>query len=44
MHAGQADRAIKKLLEAGLIEQLGRGDYRIFNPLLRHHLIEQQIS
>lgn len=44
MHAGQADRAIKKLLEAGLIEQVARGDYRIFNPLLRHHLIEQQIS
>jgi uncharacterized protein len=43
MHAGQADRAIKKLLEAGLIEQVGRGDYRIFNPLLRHHLIEQQL-
>ncbi|MEA2467725.1 MAG: uncharacterized protein QOJ57_1851 [Thermoleophilaceae bacterium] len=44
MHAGQADRAIKKLLEAGLVEQVARGDYRIFNPLLRHHLIEQQLS
>jgi uncharacterized protein len=44
MHAGQADRAIKKLLESGLIEQVGRGDYRILNPLLRRHLIEQQLS
>jgi len=42
MHAGQADRAIKKLLEAGMIEQIARGRYRIFNPLLRHHLSEQE--
>jgi uncharacterized protein len=43
MHAGEADRAIKKLLEAGMIERVARGDYRIFNPLLRRHLIEQQL-
>lgn len=42
MHAGEADRALKKLLEAGMIERVGRGDYRIFNPLLRRHLAEQQ--
>jgi uncharacterized protein len=41
MHPGQADRAIKKLLEAGMIEPVERGRYRISNPLLRHHLIEQ---
>jgi uncharacterized protein len=43
MHAGEADRAIKKLLEAGMIERVARGEYRIFNPLLRRHLIEQQL-
>jgi len=40
VHAGDADRAIKKLLQAGLIERLGRGDYAIQNPLLRRHLLE----
>jgi predicted transcriptional regulator len=44
MHAGEADRALKKLLRAGLIERAGRGDYRIFNPLLRRHLLEQRIA
>jgi AAA+ ATPase superfamily predicted ATPase len=44
MHAGQADRAIKKLLETGVIEQVGRGHYRIFNPLLRHHLTTQLVA
>jgi DNA polymerase III delta prime subunit len=43
MHAGEADRAIKKLLEAGMIERVARGEYRIFNPLLRRYLIEQQL-
>jgi len=42
MHRGDADRALKKLIEAGLIERAGRGDYRIANPLLRRHLAEQQ--
>jgi hypothetical protein len=44
MHAGEADRALKKLVQRGLIERVGRGDYRIFNPLLRRHLLEQQIA
>lgn len=44
MHAGEADRALKKLLQAGIIERVGRGDYRIFNPLLRRHLLEQRIA
>jgi hypothetical protein len=37
-----ADRALKKMLEAGLIERLGRGRYRIINPLLQRRLLEQQ--
>lgn len=41
IHAGQADRAIKKLLEAGIVEQVARGRYRIFNPLLRRRLAEE---
>lgn len=43
MHASDADRALKKLLEAGMIERVGHGDYRIFNPLLRRHLAEGQL-
>ena len=43
MHAGEADRAVKKLLEAGLVERVRRGEYRVFNPLLRRHLLEEQI-
>ncbi len=42
MHRGEADRALKKMLEAGLTERLGRGDYRIINPLLQRRLLEQQ--
>lgn len=42
MHRGDADRALKKLIEAGLIERAGRGDYRLANPLLRRRLTEQQ--
>ncbi len=42
MHRGDADRALKKLTEAGLIERAGRGDYRIANPLLRRRLAEWQ--
>jgi uncharacterized protein len=41
MHRGDADRALKKLVEAGLIERVGRGEYRILNPLLRRRLVEQ---
>lgn len=43
MHRGDADRALKKLIETGLVERRGRGEYRITNPLLRRHLLEQQI-
>jgi hypothetical protein len=41
MHRSDADRALKKLIDAGLIERAGRGDYRIANPLLRRRLAEQ---
>jgi hypothetical protein len=41
MHRGEADRALKKLIDAGIIERLGRADYRVINPLLRRRLIEQ---
>jgi DNA-binding transcriptional ArsR family regulator len=43
MHRGDADRALKKLIEAGLIERRGRGEYRILNPLLRRRLLEQRV-
>jgi hypothetical protein len=42
MHRGDADRALKKLVEVGVIEHTGRGEYRILNPLLRRRLVEQQ--
>jgi hypothetical protein len=42
MHRGDADRALKKLQDAGIIERIGRGDYRILNPLLRRRLLEQR--
>ena len=42
VHAGEADRALKKLLAAGLIEKVARGDYAIQNPLLRRRLVEPQ--
>jgi uncharacterized protein len=41
MHRGEADRALKKLIDAGIIERLGRGDYQVINPLLRRRLVEQ---
>jgi hypothetical protein len=41
MHRGDADRALRKLQEAGMIERIGHGAYRILNPLLRRRLIEQ---
>ncbi len=41
MHRTEADRALRKLLDAGIIERLGRGEYRILNPLLRRRLLEQ---
>jgi predicted transcriptional regulator of viral defense system len=42
MHRGDADRALKRLRDTGLIERVGRGDYRIVNPLLRRHLLDQR--
>jgi uncharacterized protein len=42
MHRGDADRALKKMIEVGLIERAGRGDYRIANPLLRRRMAEWQ--
>jgi hypothetical protein len=42
MHRGDADRTLKKLIEAGLIEHVARGEYRVLNPLLRRRLVEQQ--
>jgi hypothetical protein len=42
MHRGDAARALKKLAEAGVVERVGHGDYRILNPLLRRRLIERQ--
>jgi uncharacterized protein len=41
MHGSEADRALKKLVETGLVEHAGRGDYQIINPLLRRRLVEQ---
>jgi hypothetical protein len=41
MHRGDADRALKKLIDAGIIERRGRGDYEILNPLLKRRLREQ---
>jgi len=43
LHRGDADRALKKLVEGGLIERVGRGEYRILNPLLRRRLVEQRV-
>lgn len=44
MHRGDADRALKKLLEGGVIERLGRGDYRVINPLLRRRLLNGPLA
>jgi AAA+ ATPase superfamily predicted ATPase len=41
-HAGDIDRARTKLQDAGIIERIGHGQYRIANPLLRRHLIESE--
>jgi uncharacterized protein len=43
MHRGDADRALKKLIDAGIIERRGRGDYEILNPLLKRRLREQRL-
>jgi molybdopterin-guanine dinucleotide biosynthesis protein len=43
MHKSDADRALKKLLDTGLVDRVARGSYRIVNPLLRRHLLDQQL-
>lgn len=40
VHRGDADRALKKLVDIGVIEREGRGEYRILNPFLRRRLLE----
>jgi hypothetical protein len=40
MHRGDADRALKKLLDIGVIERAGRGEYHVLNPLLKRRLLE----
>ena len=40
LHRGDADRALKKLQDAGVLERVGHGRYRILNPLLRRRLAE----
>lgn len=35
-----ADRALKKLVDIGVIERAGRGEYHILNPLLKRRLLE----
>jgi hypothetical protein len=42
LHRGEADRALKRLQDAGIIERVARGEYRILNPLLRRRLMEQR--
>lgn len=41
VHRTEADRAIRRLIDAGLIERRGRGDYRILNPFLKRRLLAQ---
>jgi DNA-binding transcriptional ArsR family regulator len=38
----EADRALKRLADAGFIERVGRGNYTLTNPLLRRRLLERQ--
>ncbi|HTU88178.1 MAG TPA: ATP-binding protein [Solirubrobacteraceae bacterium] len=40
LHRGDADRALKKLLDIGVMERSGRGEYHVLNPLLRRRLLE----
>jgi uncharacterized protein len=40
VHRGDADRALKKLLDIGVIERVDRGEYRVLNPLLKRRLLE----
>jgi uncharacterized protein len=40
VHRGDADRALKKLIDIGVIERASRGEYRVLNPLLKRRLLE----
>jgi uncharacterized protein len=40
-HKGDVDRALKRLIDIGTIERVGRGDYRILNPFLKRRLLAQ---
>jgi hypothetical protein len=42
MRAAEADRALRRLQDAGFIERVARGDYVLTNPLLRRRLLEGQ--
>jgi hypothetical protein len=40
LHRGDADRALKKLIDIGVIERASRGEYRVLNPFLKRRLLE----
>jgi hypothetical protein len=40
LEAKTATRAVNALRDAGLIEQHGRGDWQVTDPLLRRYLTE----
>jgi hypothetical protein len=40
LEAKTATRAVNALRDAGLIEQRGRGDWQVTDPLLRRYLTE----
>jgi hypothetical protein len=44
MHKADADRALKKLIEAGILERRSRGEYALTNPLLRRRLAEHRLG
>jgi hypothetical protein len=41
VHRSEADRALKKLVDIGVIDRAARGEYRVLNPLLKRRLREQ---
>jgi hypothetical protein len=40
LRRSEADRALKKLVDGGILERRGRGDYQVANPLLKRRLLE----
>lgn len=44
LHRGDADRGLKKLIEAGFVEHVSRGRYQLVNPLLRRRLLDGRPS